>query len=268
MLKKMVMALALILLFTGGIFAQELLSFEQITGFLDREQKETLIKDGELTQFHFDDFDPMLLPDTALTSRIRETVASMDLNMGIEGLFLDRDFDIEAYKADPEAVLLTLYNVFRGVSTLEGTQYYSASRGEMRDLFVESWQIPSPGRAEEKMADPLVEKIPLEESIFIHQKDKSFSKHESKMTFVYEAPMIWALTVNESSMYYKGFIRVMKPHHMQIDLLVIPTDKGLLFYGISAADTLKIKSFREKANKSFYNRVKALYAWYTAQRSS
>lgn len=253
---------------TGGLFAQELMSFDKITGFLDREQRETLIKDGELTQFHFNDFNPILLPETALTSRIRETAASMDLNMGIEGLFLDKDFDIEAYKADPEASLLKLYNIFRSVSSLEGTQYYSASRGKMRDLFVESWQIPSPDKPGEKMADPLVNKIPAEESIFIHQKDKSFSKHESKMTFVYDAPVIWTLLVNESSMYYKGFIRVMKPHHMQINLLVIPTDNGLLFYGISAADTLKIKSFREKANKSFYNRVKALYAWYTEQRSS
>jgi hypothetical protein len=63
-------------------------------------------------------------------------------------------------------------------------------------------------------------------------------------------------------MFYNGLIRVIKPERMQVHLIIIPTDKGLLFYGITAADALNINAFRKKANNSFYNRVKALYQWY------
>jgi hypothetical protein len=51
---------------------------------------------------------------------------------------------------------------------------------------------------------------------------------------------------------------------MQIHLVIIPTDEGILFYGVTAADALNVSAFRKKANNSFYNRVKALYQWYTA----
>ena len=55
---------------------------------------------------------------------------------------------------------------------------------------------------------------------------------------------------------------------MQIHLIVIPTDKGILFYGVCGAKTVKMKALEERASKSFYNRVKALYGWYTGSLNS
>ncbi|MBF9014915.1 MULTISPECIES: DUF6675 family protein [unclassified Oceanispirochaeta] len=240
----------------------DLLSFDELTSFLSRDDKTTLLNDGELTRFHFSTFDPLLLPPVDLSDDLRKKTLENDLNMGIEGLFLFKDFDVDAYNADPEKVKLKLYNILRSVSTLEGTQYYSASRGEMRDLFVESWMIPDLKSKNKMMDDPIVSTIPASDSIFIHQKDKSFGKHESEMEYIYDSPVIWSVIINQTPMYYKGFLKAINPEKMQIHLLAMPTDEGLLFYGITAADTLNIKAFREKANNSFYNRVKALYAWY------
>lgn len=240
----------------------DLLSFDEMTSFLSRDEKTTLLNEGELTRFHFSTFDPLLLPPVDMSGDLRQQTKENDLNMGIEGLFLYKEFDLEAYKSDPDKMKLELYNILRSVSSLEGTQYYSASREEMRDLFVESWMIPDLDSPKEKMDDPLVSSIPSRDSIFIHQRDKSFGKHESEMEFFYDSPVIRTVIINRSPMHYKGFIKVINPGQMQIHLLAIPTDQGLLFYGISAADTLNIKAFRERANNSFYNRVKALYAWY------
>ena len=69
------------------------------------------------------------------------------------------------------------------------------------------------------------------------------------MGFVYASPVIWSVIINQTPMYYKGFLKAINPRHLQIHLVVMPTDQGLLFYGISAADTLNIKAFREKANQ-------------------
>lgn len=240
----------------------DLLSFDELSSFLSGDDKATLLNEGELTRFHFATFDPLLLPAVSVSDDLRMKTLEADLNMGIEGLFLYKGFDIDAYNANPEKVKLELYNILRSVSSLEGTQYYSASRGEMRDLFVESWMISDLKSTKKKLDDPIVSSIPARDSILIHQKDKSFGKHESEMEFIYDSPVIWSVIINQTPMFYKGIFKVINPELMQIHLLAIPTDQGLLFYGITAADTVNIKAFREKANNSFYNRVKALYAWY------
>jgi len=268
MIKK---AIALCLLFLGlgaSLFAQsKILSFDSLTYFLSKDQKTELVDKGELTQFHFKTFDPLLLPHVGMDNELRDMVMKAGLNMGIEGLFLYKDFDVKAFQKDPDKVELALYNALRSVSTLEGTEYYSASRDKMRTLFEESWQIPDLDSPNDKLKDPVVTSIPNRDSFFIHQKDKSFGKNESTMDFIYKSPVIWSVIINETPMYYKGILRAISPENLQIHLVVMPTDKGLLFYGITAADTINIRAFREKANHSFYNRVKALYGWYISQIS-
>ncbi len=243
----------------------QLLSYEEVTSLLTADQAAELQSKGEVTAFHFGEFDTELLPPIPQSSRIEDYISSQQMNMGIEGLFLFKDFSMDDYRKDPEGYSLMLYNTLRSVSTLEGTQYYSASREEMRDLFVESWVIPDADSPKDKLPDPLVTSIPARDSFFIHQKDKSFGKNESIMEFYYESPVIAAVITNKSAMYYNSLIRVIGPDKMQIHLVIIPTDKGLLFYGVTAADSLNINAFRKKANNSFYNRVKALFHWYTEE---
>jgi len=268
MLKKTVAFTLLALGLTVTLAAQsQLLSFDEITSFLSSDQRNELLSRGELTEFHFDNFVPYLLPPLKMEKELRSMVSEEELNMGIEGLFLYRDFDADAFRKNPDGTLLELYNALRSVSTLEGTEYYSASREEMRTLFEESWRIPDLESSRKKLEDSHVTAIPVRDQFFIHQKDKSFGKHESEMTFEYTAPVIWSVIINQTPMFYKGILKAISPQQLQIHLVVIPTDKGLLFYGISAADTINVKAFREKANNSFYNRVKALYAWYITRIS-
>lgn len=262
--RKYIQAVILSILMTFPLTAEEgLMSYETMVSHLSSEQKEALQNEGEVTLFHFDEFETGLLPFIPQRQEVQDLLKTQDMNMGIEGLFLNKDFSIDEYLADPEKTALHLYNTIRSVSTLEGTQYYSASRGEMRDLFVESWIIPDLDSPKEKIPDSIVSSIPAKDSILIHQKDKSFGKNESLMEFSYESPVITAVIINKTSMFYNSLIRVIKPERMQMHLIIIPTEKGILFYGITAADTLNIKAFRKRANNSFYNRVKALYQWYS-----
>ncbi len=266
MLKKIISLGLLAVVLPLSLFAETVpMSMNDAVFFLTRDQRTELQEKGELTEFHFGDFDPLLLPAVPMEDKIRDAAVDGGLNMGIECLFYFKDYDMESFRQNPEKAMLELYNGMREVQTLEGIQYYSASRGEMRDFFVESWVIPSLEEKRTKLEDPLVTSIPARDSFLIHQKDLSFGRYESEMSFFHEDPVVWCQIVNQTSMYYKGFLRVIKPEKMQIHLLVIPTDEGILFYGITAADTLNIKAFREKANNSFYNRVKAMYAWYAAK---
>ena len=223
-----------------------------------------LMNDGELLRFQGDGVSPGLLPDTNLTAGIARQMIAGDLNIGIEGLFFTPFDELPKnyQEMTPEERRITLYNILRSVSTLQGLEYYSASREEMRLLFEESWAIADLKKPKEALPDPLVSSIPGEDTIIIHQKDKSFSNNESSMTFRAGINAFAADIINLTPMRYKGFIKIAKPGNMQIHLIVVPVEEGLLMYGTMSAKTLNVKAFLERAQDSFTNRVIALTGWY------
>jgi len=54
---------------------------------------------------------------------------------------------------------------------------------------------------------------------------------------------------------------------MQIHLIVVPVLEGILMYGTISARTRDVKSFINRAQNSFTNRVIALSGWYQKQIS-
>jgi len=237
---------------------------DDILPAIGAENRSTLLDEGVLLRFHPDGVTPSLLPENDLTAGIIRRVVTADLNIGIEGLFFTPQEELPpAYGTmDTAQRHLELYNILRSVSTLEGLEYFSASRGEMRLLFEESWAIPDPDSADVVLPDPLVTAVPEEDTIFLHQKDKSFANNESVMRFTARPEVIAASIVNLTPMRYKGLIRVVDPENMQIHLVVVPLDEGLLMYGTMSARTRDVKAFMDRARNSFTNRVIALTWWY------
>ncbi len=239
-------------------------SLNDILPAISSSGNSALMNDGELLRFHGDGVSPGLLPKTSLTAGIARQMITGDLNIGIEGLFFTPLSELpEKYREmPPEDRRLTLYNILRSVSSLQGLEYYSASRGEMRLLFEESWAIADVKKPKASLADPLVSTILAEDTIMIHQKDKSFNNNESSMTFRAGSNAFAADIINLTPMRYKGFIRIADPGDMQIHLIVVPVEEGLLMYGTMSARTLNVKAFLDRAQNSFTNRVIALAGWY------
>ncbi|MCG8454400.1 MAG: hypothetical protein MI717_14605 [Spirochaetales bacterium] len=241
----------------------ELPQLESLIPSLSSEDKNTLQGEHSLLRFHGEGMSPNLIPETSLAAPVVRSMFAGNLNIGIEGLFFYPTESLpQSYTSmNPQERELTLYNILRSVSTLQGLEYYSASRGEMRLLFEESWAI-----ANEKditaQPNPLVSTIPPSDEIFIYQKDKSFGKNRYTMGF--EArPDAMAIEINNlTPLRYAGFIKVVDSQAMQIHLIVVPTQEGLLLYGAMAARTANIKAFRDKARSSFTNRVIAITEWY------
>ncbi len=231
---------------------------------ISEADRASLLSDGELLRFHPDGVSPGLLPNTDLTAGIARQIIAGDLNIGIEGLFFTGAGDLPSGYTNMTATdrELILYNIFRSVSTLQGLEYYSASRDEMRLLFEESWVIADVKKTKEALPDPLVNSIPGEETILIHQKDKSFGSNQSEMTFRSVSDAMAADLINISTMRYKGIFRVVDPENMQIHLIVVPVEEGLLMYGTMSAQTRNVKAFIDRARNSFTNRVIALTGWY------
>jgi hypothetical protein len=242
-------------------------SLDDVLPSISAADRSSLLTNGELLRFHAEGMSPGLLPNTSLTATVARRLISGDLNIGIEGLFFtSADVLPSLFKSMPaDERELILYNILRSVSTLQGLEYYSASRGEMRLLFEESWAISDPNNSKEALADPLVTAIPPRDSFFIHQKDKSFGNNQSEMTFLAESNVFASDVINLSTMRYKGIIKVVDSGNMQVHLIVVPVEEGLLMYGTMSAQTRNVKSFIDRARDSFTNRVIALTGWYRAR---
>ena len=231
--------------------------------YISSDDLTALMSEGQVLRFHGDGVSPVMLPETSLTSDVIRQLVEGDLNIGIEGLFFTPSEDMPAGYASMGAdeKSLVLYNILRSVSTLQGLEYFSASRGEMRLLFEESWAVAD-GESDDPLPDPLVAAIPEEDVFLVHQKDKSFGTNLQEMTFRARPDVFAVSIVNQTPMRYHGLIKVVDPGNMQSHLIVVPVEEGLLIYGTMSARTREVKAFMDRARNSFTNRVIALTDWY------
>lgn len=259
--------ITILLLFSATyLMADELPPLEEVLPFLNQEDLNTLTTEGQITWFHGDSFIPQYIPECSLQSTILANYSYVDVNLGIEGLFLYKGIEAEDLAENQDEYMLLFMNIFSSISTLQGIEYWSASRETMRTLFAESWLIESlenPVRVD----DPTYTEMPFNVTVYAHQRDLTFGSSESSIIYNGESDCISMSILNETDMWYT-IIRVMKKNNMHIDLVVLPTADGILYYGISAAETLKVEAVQEKASNSLYNRVVAFNHWFINQLES
>lgn len=246
-----------------GTSTQPLPKLEDVAPFISTADLAAMAEEGQILRFHGDGVSPVLLPETLLTSEVIRQIVHGDLNIGIEGLFFTPAESLPAgySNMDPDERNLVLYNILRSVSTLQGLEYFSASRGEMRLLFEESWAVAD-ADSKTPIPDPFLESIPEEDTFIVHQKDKSFGSNKQEMTFRTRPGVFVLSIINLTPMRYKGLIRVVDSGNMQMHLIVMPVEEGLLIYGTMSARTRDVKAFMDRARNSFTNRVIALTDWY------
>lgn len=253
----------------GQNAAEALPSLDQIIPGLKGSDRKILLDSGKLVLFYKNGETSRFVPETDVARVTAEHAQAIKMGMRIESLFLFRNSELpDKYSTlSPEKRNLALYNILRSVSTLQGIEYYSASRDKMRILFEESWAVKKPDLSkasdpDNKIRDPLVTVIPPKDTIYIYQKDKTFGKNVSSMTFIADSQSFASSIVNLYPMKYKGFFKVIDAKQMRTDFVVIPVKEGLLIYGTMGAKTKPVKAFLDKAESSFRNRVIALADWY------
>lgn len=249
-----------ILLTVGRIWSNTLPSVEQVLPFMSTSQIDILKSKGEYTKFHGEEFKPSLIPNCELKDIIIANYKNININLGIEGLFLYKDISsIDVYN-NLDTYLLDFFNIFSSVSTLQGIEYYSESRKKMRTLFKESWLIDGLD-TQVKLTDPQFSILDGDKTLFAHQNDSTFGSSLSKIKLS-EASDSVGMTINNKTDLWYYIVKVIKKDNMIIDLVVVPTSDGILYYGITAADTINVKVFQDHASKSFYNRVVSFNHWF------
>jgi hypothetical protein len=234
-----------------------------IGDFLSEEEITLLKEEGEITLFQYKETEPQLIPEVSQTSSLKADLTDLGGNFSIEGLFF---IPVEEVIKEDSLILNSL-NILSSVSTLEGLQYYSASRGEIRLLFEECWRIKDEN-SEEPIGDLHFSSLPEKASFFIHQKDLTFGSNSSAVTIITEDDCLFMSMKNLTKMRYNGVVKVINKGDFYTGVLVIPVEEGILYYGTMTAQTMNIGILMDKASKSFYNRMKALFNWFSAAYNS
>lgn len=258
MIKKQTLFIILVLI-TVTISSNELKSVNEILSFLNSEDLELLNKNGELIKFHGEEFVPVNIPNNELKDNIKNKYQNSDFNLGIEAIFLHKDLKTESINK----TLLKSYNIFNSISTLEGIEYWSNSRKKMRVLFKESWLIDGV-KTKNRLDDKQFLELPLTKSILVHQKDSTFGSNISQINYNTSTNSV-NMSINNLTDMWFTIIKVVKKDGMNINLLLIPTQEGILFYGVAGAKTMKIKEIQDTAAKSLYNRIISFNNWFANQ---
>jgi hypothetical protein len=231
-----------------------------LVSHLSRDRYRELIGQGSLKHFFADEVELEIAPDVPGLQNTRTALTEMEPKIGVEALFLLR----ERIEGDTEAEReLALYNIFRSVSTMEGIEYYSASRGRMRIFYKESYAINDP-EDREPVTDPTVDEIPPSDQIYVYQEDSSFGRNVYTVEYVRREDAYLMSMTNLTRMYY-GILPVVAPENLEIHLTVVETEEGYLFYGACGVSVISLFGLEDRAKDSFYNRIEALYRWFRSR---
>ncbi|MDC7218572.1 MAG: hypothetical protein PQJ59_01455 [Spirochaetales bacterium] len=255
--QKRVLFLSCVLLLSAGLHA-----LPSLGDFLSDEERARLNGQGEITLFHYDETEPQMIPDVAQAGELKKELEDLSGNFAIEGIFFIPRTD----RLSEEEELLNIMNILSRISSLEGLEYYSASRGEMRLLFEECWRLEDL-EGDRVLEDLHHDTLPERSSFYMHQKDLTFGANRSAVTMTSNGETLLMSMKTMTNMKYNGLVRVIKEGNFYTGVLVIPVEEGILYYGTMSARTLQVGLVVNKASKSFYNRMKALFFWFSEQYS-
>jgi hypothetical protein len=229
--------------------------------------KEELIVNKKLTRFYYDEQQiDLYMPEMPIAEEITDTIRTIEPNMGVESVYLLRIPSSAEYEDDGEQFMLGLYNLLRNVSSLEGIEYYSASRSRMRTFFKQFYPVKSVENPE-KVEDPLVDSIPSYDTMTIFQHDLTFGKNFSSLVYRYANPFINLSITNLKTMWY-GILPLIGPEHMQIHLVITPFRDHIIFYGNCGVKmAISLFGIEKSKTDSFSNRIEALYNWFSKEAS-
>ena len=251
-MKKNIIAFLILSLTDFTISAQ---SRSLISAGLSADEGTLLMKDGEITRYFFHPEDLQYTFDSSFSKEINSQIKALSPNIGVESLFF--------YKTDKDYSMIDIYNILLSISTMEGIEYYSQSRKRMRTLFTESYVIR--GKEDDtRVPDFRVTDKLKEISFYAHQTDKTFGENIYKTEYRSDGKTIWIRMTNETPMKYK-FIKMVNPGDISINVLIRKVEGGLLFYGVTGVHTFSFLGIERAKKESFYNRIKALYGWFTGR---
>jgi hypothetical protein len=230
-----------------------LAGIEELVPNLTDLQVAELFETGELLRVIDPEEGPALVPGREFSQPIAADLQAIEYTIGVEVLNI-------IPKESEGLSIAAAANLLLELSTLEGLEYFSASRKKMHTLFVQSYVIDGP-ESEGRIDDPRVAEIPATGSVTLFQQDKTFGKNKLTLTYEVTSSTIHMVTENITRFSW-GLIPLIKPQRLRMHVLIHMTDDCILYYANFGAKALRFSLFENRIHDSFYNRLVALYGWF------
>jgi hypothetical protein len=155
-----------------------------------------------------------------------------------------------------------LFNSVLAISSLEGIQYYSASRGTMRTFYEYSRVIDSPDTRRE-IPDPRhVE--PLDLSLYARQRDLTFGDNIYEYRY-HSGPDSLIFVQRNLTALKKGIITAVGRDKLRSLVAVIDAGDSILVYAVSLARAAALPGLGNRIGNSFTNRAQAILDWFISR---
>ena len=194
---------------------------------------------------------PELVPELPNRSAIAASIGAIGVTYGAEVLRL--------LPGGASCDWTALYNHLRAVSTLQGIEYFSDSRGRYRTLYQRSHAIVGPADRTPQ-PDPVASVVPRHSSLFLEQEDSTFGGNVYQADFRFDGVSIVMQIENLTTMWW-GILPLVAEGDFRSVVTITPTDRGLLFYASAAIHAADLDFARERAQTSLGNRLDALEGW-------
>jgi hypothetical protein len=195
------------------------------------------------------------MPEHRFADDIRASLKDARLNVVSERITL-----IDSGITDRE--FLFLYNSLRRVSAFDEIEYFNTEDEKWRPLFEGSFHVSDPDSTK-PLPDPVVEQIPAEESILVHQGLPPFGPSVSRYTYRHIPGTIHFSAENLTRVTYKGF-PVVGPGEIITHFLIIREPDYVLVYGVGGAQVFSFFGLLSgKIEVPFESRTTGLFDWYS-----
>jgi hypothetical protein len=156
-----------------------------------------------------------------------------------------------------------LFNQAMALSSLEGIQYYSASRKTMRIFYEYSRVIDGP-QGRRVLPDPSLPEPPALFTLYARQKDLTFG--ENIYRYDYRAGEDFLVFVQENlTAMNAGIVPAVGKNKLRSLVAVIDAGDSLLVYVASMARAVTIPGVGGRLGSSFTNRAEAILKWFTGR---
>jgi len=212
---------------------------------------------------------PKLMPNnSALRQLAAGNISAINPSMMVETLYLyskpEHLHTSESLWDEDQKV--KVFNQIIAVSTLEGIQYYSLSRGSMRTFYEYSSIIDGPV-SKNPVPDPVYSQIPATLTLFARQKDLTFGDNIYRYDFVTTREAVFFTQENITALTY-GFIPVIGKGNLRSVMAIFDCGDSFLVYTISMAKALSVPGMGDRVSGSFSNRADAVLTWFKTMLDS
>jgi hypothetical protein len=236
------------------------LSLEELTG---TETAAELRAGKTLSRVQLRNPSPALVPRHGeLQTLLQATLAELGTGIMVESLTRYEKPPLASRPAWSDAERAALFNGALAISSLEGIQYYSASRETMRTFYEYSRIIDSPDTKRE-LPDPRYAE-PLDLSLYARQRDLTFGDniyeyryHSGPDSLIFVQRNLTALKI--------GIISAVGRDKLRSLVAVIDAGDSLLVYAVSLARAAALPGLGNRIGNSFTNRAQAILDWFTTR---